>query len=57
MARFLVGGAKHGRGYVLLHPGHLTTVVSPVDIVGYLGGPMVFVGFSVPLFIRSGGWE
>jgi hypothetical protein len=50
VARFLVSGAKHGRGYVLLYPDHLTTVVSPADIVGYLGGPMVFVGFAIPLF-------
>jgi len=49
-ARFLVGDAKQRWGYVLLHPDQLTTVVSPVDIVGYLGGPMVFVGSAVPLF-------
>src|SRR5215472_15667514 len=49
-ARFLVGGAKRRWGYVLLHPDQLVTVVSPTDIVGYLGGPAVFVGFGVPLF-------
>jgi hypothetical protein len=49
-ARFLVGGARGKRGYVLLYPDNLTTVVSPVDPVGYLGGPMVYVGFGVPLF-------
>jgi hypothetical protein len=49
-ARFLVGGARHKRGYVLLYPDNLTTVVSPVDPVGYLGGPMVFARFSFPLF-------
>jgi hypothetical protein len=50
LARFLVGGARQKRGYVLLHPDRLTAVVSPADIVGYLGGPMVFVGFASPLF-------
>src|SRR6266567_9565315 len=54
-AQFLVGGAKHGRGYVLLHPDHLTTVASPADIVGYVGVPMVFGGFAVPLF-HTIGW-
>ena len=49
-ARFLVGGARGKRGYALLYPDNLTTVVSPVDPVGYVGGPMVFVGFSVSLF-------
>ena len=35
LAQFLVSGARHGRGYVLLHPDHVTTMVSPADIVGY----------------------
>src|ERR1700760_4973159 len=43
-ARFLVGGARGKRGYALLYPDNLTTVVSPADPVGYLGGPMVFAG-------------
>ena len=49
-ATFLVGGAKREEGHLLLYPDNLTTVVSPVDPVGYVGGPMVFVGFSVSLF-------
>src|ERR1700750_1877465 len=49
-ARFLVGGARGKRGYALLYPDNLTTVVSPADPVGYLGGPMVFAGFAVPFF-------
>jgi hypothetical protein len=49
-ARFLVAGARHKRVYVLLYPDNLTAVVSPADPVGYLGGPMVFAGFGVPLY-------
>jgi hypothetical protein len=49
-ARFLVGGARCKRGYVLLYPDSLTTVISPADPVGYLAGPMVFVGSGVPLY-------
>lgn len=49
-ARFLVGGVRHKRGYVLLYPDNVSAAVSPVDPVGYLGGPMVFVGFVIPLF-------
>jgi hypothetical protein len=53
-ARFLVGGARHKRVYVLLYPDSLTAVVSPADPVGYLGGPMVFAGFGVPLYHMIG---
>lgn len=54
-ARFLVGGARHKRVYALLFPDTLTTVVSPADPVGYVGGPMVFAGFGVSLF-HAIGW-
>jgi hypothetical protein len=33
-ARFLVGGARGKRGYALLYPANLTTVVSPIDPAG-----------------------
>jgi hypothetical protein len=39
----------------LVYPDNVTAVVSPVDPVGYLGGPMVFVGFGVPL-LHLIGW-
>jgi hypothetical protein len=53
-ARFLVGGARRRRVFVLLYPDSLTAVVSPADPVGYLGGPMVFAGFGVPLYHMIG---
>ena len=49
-ARFLVDGVRRKWGYVLLYPDSLTTVVSPADPVGYLGGPMVFLGFGIPMY-------
>lgn len=54
-ARFLADGARRRWVYVLLYPDNLTTVVSPADPVGYLGGPMVFAGFGVVLF-HAIGW-
>jgi hypothetical protein len=53
-ARFLVDGVRRKWGYALLYPDNLTTVVSPADPVGYLGGPMVFLGFGIPLYHMIG---
>ena len=54
-ARFVVGGAKQGQGFLLLYPDNLTAVNSPVDTWGYLVGPLIFLAFSVPLF-HTIGW-
>jgi hypothetical protein len=54
-ARFLVGGAKRGEGFILLYPGNLTAVTSPVETWGYLVGPLIFLAITIPIF-HSMGW-
>jgi hypothetical protein len=53
-ARFLFGSAKPGRGFLLLYPDRLTAVSSPVDTLGYVIGPVVFLVISLPLSHRIG---
>jgi hypothetical protein len=54
-ARFLVGGAKRGEGYLLLYPDNLTAVISSVETWGYLVVPLIFLAITIPLF-HTIGW-
>jgi len=51
-ARFQFGSAKPGRGFLLLYPDRLTAVSSPVDTLGYVIGPAIFLVLSLPLSHR-----
>ena len=53
-ARFQFGSAKPGRGFLLLYPDRLTAVSSPVDTLGYVIGPAIFLVLSLPLSHRIG---
>jgi hypothetical protein len=52
--RFGFGSAKPGRGFLLLYPDRLTAVNSPVDTLGYVIGPVIFLVISLPLSHRIG---